>query len=246
MKNALILALAAAALLATAGCGLTQRWANEPYENPFWARYLVEGDPLDDEILITLEALRADDSSPVLHNRLGRLLLEKGFPKDAEWEFRRALEIDPGFYPSSYNIALSRQARDDRAGARRALRRTLRAKPGHAAAHFQLGLMMEEDGDIEGAVHHYAKAYAINRALLDPRVNPRIVDTNLTDLAMLELYEMEHIATSIRTEPSPESYPVEGRVLPDGEIEAPSDVEEPEEIVTPAPGPTEEIPSGDQ
>lgn len=222
------------------GCGLSQRWGADPYENPFWARYLVDGDPADDEITEILGMIRSGRDTPRVHNRLGRLLLEKGFPKDAEWEFDRALELDSKFYPAAYNIALSRQARQDRSGAMRALRNTLRIKPGHAAAHFQLGMMFEEDGDVDRAIDHYAKAYTINRALLDPQVNPRVVDTKLVDLTLLALYRDEHVGTSIRTEPSPDSYPVYEHGMPSDEPEAPSDVEAAVEIVTPAPGPTEQ------
>lgn len=240
MKTWITRVVLGAGLIAVAsGCGLTQYWndaADEGlYDDPFWARYLIAGDPLDDAILETLEALRVDASSPVLHNRLGRLLVRRDFPKDAEWEFKRALELDSDFYPAAYNIALARQARGDRDGAKRALRRTLRMKPGHAAAHFQLGLMYEEDGDVDKAVHHYARAYSINRALLDVSVNPRVIDSELVDLALLELYDDEHLETSIRLEPVPENYPVPGRFVAPGDIEAPSDVEAAEEIVPPAP-----------
>ena len=228
--------------LASTGCvSLRNRLAkmmdgDDPYaEEPFYYSYLHPADSaLDAEILEALEAVKADRSSAELHNRLGALLVEKGFPKDAELEFRRAVWADESFYPALYNIALSRQARGDHGGAIRACLQTLDRKPGHAAAHFQLALMLEKRGRTADALDHYVEAYRINEALLDVRVNPLILDSNLVDLALLRLYPHEHGVRALEFEPAPHGY-----VRPMVEREAPSEVAEPEQIVTPAPPVTE-------
>lgn len=211
----------------------------DPYaEQPFYYRYLMpEDSALDAEILRTLEAVRVDPDSAVLHNRLGVLLVD-GFPKDAEREFRRAIWADERFYPAWYNVALARLARGNEAGAMRALRQTLDVKPGHAAAHFQLGLMLEKRGRTEDALHHYVEAYRINEALLDVAVNPLILDSQLIDLALIRLYPHEHAVRALRLERTPRGYQ---RPAPaSAEPAAPSDVPDAEEIVTPAPPVTEQ------
>src|SRR6185436_12326297 len=124
-----------------------------------------------------IDALRATPNSATLHNDLGQLLIEKGFPKDAETEFERAVNADSHFYPAWYNLGLLRMSRGDTVGARVAFGQTVRHKPGHSAALFQLGLMEEQRGHSEAAIEAYAKAFAINHALLDVRVNPRILDS---------------------------------------------------------------------
>lgn len=228
-----LIALLAISILTT-GCGSIQDRVvrtldRDPYaEQPFYYRYLhPSASELDAEIVRTLEAVRVDPQSAELHNRLGALLVEKGFPKDAEMEFRRATWADRKFYPALYNIAMARQARGDESGAVRALRRTLDVKPGHAAAHFQLALMLEKRGRTEEALKHYVDAYRINESLLDVRVNPLILDSGLVDLALVRLYPHEHSVRALQFEPAPQGY---ARPQP-----APSDVPEPEEIVTPTP-----------
>src|SRR5688572_19624725 len=110
MKTFLLLALSAVSL---SGCLSIQnridraRFGENPYvEPPFYARYLNTGSEIDRQIQSYIEALRLDPENPVYHNELGRLLVLKGFPNDAEREFRRALAADPDFYPAWYNMAL--------------------------------------------------------------------------------------------------------------------------------------------
>lgn len=195
MKRLLLIATAA---LATFGCTAVRNAANGnatpagAYENPFYAKYLNTGSPLDAAISRNLEALRENPDSAELHNALGALLVDKGFPKDAEREFERAIDANGKYYPAWYNLGLVRASHGDELGARRAFMRTVDLKPGHAAALFQLGLVEEKRDHVDRAVHLYAKAYAINPALLDVDVNPRILDTKLTHLALLKLYPNAH------------------------------------------------------
>ncbi len=204
MKRLLIIAVAA---LATAGCaevrGLTHRDGN-PYEKaPFYAKYLNTGSALDAEMQRILDELRANPASAELHNDLGALLIQKGFPKDAAREFERAVDADKRYVPAWYNLGLVRAANGDALGARRALARTIDLKPGHSAALFQLGLIEEKRMHTDRAVALYAKAYSINPALLEVEVNPRVLDSQLTDLALIRMYTMEHTAKSMQFQDAP-------------------------------------------
>ena len=180
-----------AAALTLSSCTLIDRDQN-PYESPFYAKYTNTGSDVDAAINATLDGLRANPDSPALHNELGSLLVQKGFPKDAEREFERAINADRTFYPAWYNLGLVRAAADDHMGARRAFRNTVEHKPGHSQALFQLGLIEEERGNIERAVSLYAKAFRINPALMAVRVNPRIIDSKLVHRALIEMYPTEH------------------------------------------------------
>jgi len=200
MKRSLLLLAAIAAF----GCAqLRDRGSDEPYANPFYAKYLNTGSALDAQINRTLDGLRADPASATLHNDLGALLLEKGFPKDAEREFERAINADGDFFPAWYNLGLVRAAHGDEGGARRAFLATVRHKPGHAAALFQLGLIEEKLHHSDRAVKLYAKAFTINPALLDPAVNPRVLDTELVHLALLEAYQTRHARESMQFQNAP-------------------------------------------
>jgi Tfp pilus assembly protein PilF len=206
-----------------------------PYVKPqFYAKYLNTGSALDRQIQQKLRALAADPSSPALHNDLGRLLWDKGFPKDAEREFRRAIVADKKFYPAWSNLGLALQASGDRVGARAAFSRTVELKPGDAATLFELGLMAERAGRDSLAVEYYSKALRINPNLLDVRVNPRVLDTKLIPRALIAAYPQTHEQESVQFRSTPSGYVVPAR------IETPSPVPAPADIVTPTSPATEQ------
>jgi len=204
MKKSLILLTAALTLL---GCTSLRNRNQNPYERRlFIQQFLDPRNPLDAQILQNISDLRANPRSATLHNHLGQLLRDKGFPKDSETEFERAVNADPHFFPAWYNLGLDRQARGDFPGARWAYLRTIHYRKGHSAALFQLGLMEEQRHNTEAAVEYYAKAFRINHDLLDVRVNPRIVDSKLVDLALIRLYPIDHARLSTQFEPAPPGY----------------------------------------
>ena len=197
------------AVIALAGCATIQKLhhSDNPYdEAQFYQRYLNPADPLDQRIQHTVEALHANPSSAPLHNDLGALLVQKGFPNDAEKEFGRAIRADRNFYPAYYNRAQLRAAQGDASGARRDFLATVRQKPGHAEALFQLGLIEEQHRNEAAAIRYYAKALSINRSLLDIKVNPRIVDAKLVPMAMLKNYKKTHSRDAIQFMGTPPMY----------------------------------------
>ncbi|MEO8035790.1 MAG: tetratricopeptide repeat protein [Acidobacteriota bacterium] len=199
--------LVAIAVVALSGCSTLHHHRNtDQYANPFYAKYLNGSNALDQQIQRDITALRAHPDSPALHNDLGQLLVQKGFPKDAEVEFERSVDADSHFYPAWYNLGLVRASRDEASSARFAFRRAVHYKPGHAAALFQLGLIEETRGNDDAAVEYYAKAFSINHALLDVHVNPRILDSKLVDLALIRKYSKDHNRASMVFNPTPDRY----------------------------------------
>lgn len=183
------------ATLAAFGCTALRNSADrdEHYETaPFYAKYLNTGQPIDAQIQQRLDGLRANPDSATLHNELGTLLVQKGFPKDAEVEYERAVAADRKFYQAWYNLGTIRALNGDSSGSRRALARTVSLKPGHPQALYNLGLLEEQAGNTDRAVSLYAKAFRHNPAMTDVRYNPRLVDSRLTYLALIKLYPEEH------------------------------------------------------
>jgi len=232
MKRTFLFALA---IVATAGCAAIDNLGRDDdrnaYENPFYAKYLNTGSQLDADITRTLESLRQNPDSAEAHNRLGAMLIEKGFPKDAEREFERAIDVDDDYYAAWYNLGLVRAAHGNELGARRAFKETIDLKPGHAAALFQLGLVEEHRHHRDRAVELYAKAYSINPALMDVRVNPRVLDSDLMHLALLKMYPKEHTRRSMQFQggPAAAATPVPATTTQ----EAPSPQQPATSIVTP-------------
>ncbi|HEX9162235.1 MAG TPA: tetratricopeptide repeat protein [Thermoanaerobaculia bacterium] len=233
-----ILLTAAALAIVAAGCSLFHQHSaksSNPYDNPFYMQWVTSKRGLDPQIRNTVAALRANPSSAPLHNQLGQLLVAKGFPKDAEREFERAVNADGNFYQAWYNLGLIRAAHDDYSGAERAFHRTVRLAKGHAEALFQLGLIEEERGNDDAAVDYYVKALRHNPQILDVRVNPRVLDSKLMQLALLKNYELDHSRQASRFLGTPPGYVAPAQTQP----EAPSPQATPQQIVTPAPPVTE-------
>jgi len=234
--------LAFAALVATSCTTYkqikTHNYSKNPYERPlFYTRYLNPNNPLDAWIQRDINALRANPKNAPLHNELGQLLAQKGFPKDAETEFERSVNDDKNFWPAWYNLGLTRAARGDYVGARFAYGRTIHYKPGHAQALFNLGLLEEERGHDQEAVDYYAKAISINHTLLDVKTNPRVVDSSLMHLALLRAYPKTHTREAIAFQGPPSNYGASAvpAVAPATPTQAPSPQAPPEKILTPAP-----------
>lgn len=177
---------------------------DNPYEGKiYYTKYLDTGSALDRQISQKLGALRVDPRSATLHNDLGMLLTAKGFPKDAEVEFRRATFEDKRYVAAWYNLGQLRAARGDLGGAHRALSTAIDLKPGHAGALFALGLVEERLGQRKQAIAHYAKAYRINPDLLRVEINPQIIHSQLVADALLVLYPSGQAMNSTRYESGP-------------------------------------------
>jgi tetratricopeptide (TPR) repeat protein len=231
------------ATLAAFGCAFRKPTAAE-YEAPFYGKYLNTGSTLDAQIARTLEGLRIDPNNAQLHNDLGALLLQKGFPKDAEREFERSIDADKSYHQAWYNLGLVRAARGDGSGARRAYRATIDHKPGHPQALFQLGLIEERLLHTDRAVELYAKALSINPRMIEPGVNPRVVDSKLIHLALIRLYPQVHERNSMQFQG------VSGagtRTVTAPQPQAPSPQPSPAQIIPPSPpatDPTQQRPPG--
>ena len=235
MKRTLLLAALSLAAFGCAELRDLRKPDEPPYQNPFYAKYLNTGTQLDAQINRTLEGLRADPDNAQLHNELGALLVQKGFPKDAEREFERAVDIDRNYYQAWYNLGLIRAGRGDESGARRAFERTVHYKPGHALALFQLGLIEEKLHHTDRAIALYAKALSINPSLIEPDVNPRVLDTELIHRALMMNYDVEHARETMQFQGVNGSAPRRAAAPQ----QAPSPEAAPAQIVPPAPPATD-------
>lgn len=224
--------LTAAAITIVAGCSLQKNRSSNPYDTPpFYTQWTTSNNGLDVQIRNVISELRAHPNSAPLHNQLGQLLIAKGFPKDAEREFERAVNSDSHFYQGWYNLGLVRQSHQDYSGAERAFHRTVRLAKGHSEALFQLGLIEEARRNDDAAVDYYAKALRHNPAILDVRTNPRVLDSKLMQLALLRNYELDHARRASRFLGTPPGYAAPTQAQPD---KAPSPQATPAQIVTPS------------
>jgi tetratricopeptide (TPR) repeat protein len=160
----------------------------EKSSEPFYRKYLVAGNPVDERILEQERRVEARPDSADLRNDFGNLLAERGFVEDAQRQYEKALELDKSHFLAAYNLGLLWESAGKPRRAISAYHRSISRKPGFPPSHFHLGRLYEQRGWDGLAVKEYAKALRIDPQMRDPRVNPLIVDTRLLDRVSLENY----------------------------------------------------------
>ncbi len=226
MKRLTIATMTVAAAAAAAGCGLIHA-KRENANEPFYRRYLVAGEPLDDRIVEQERRVEAQPDSADLRNDFGNLLAERRFFEDAERQYKKALDLDESHYLAAYNLGLLREAAGKPIRAIAAYRKSISRKPGFPLSHFHLGRLYEQRGWEGLAVKEYAKALRIDPRMRDPRVNALIVDTRLLDRVSLVNYPRDIASAAMSAD---QKWTDEGRfrpVLPTDRPLSSSEVEDP-------------------
>lgn len=164
---------------------------------PFYRKYLVAGDPLDERILDQARRVEAEPESAALRNDFGNLLAQRRFPEQAREQYEKALELDRAEFLAAYNLGLLNETEGRISRAIGAYRKSIARKPGFPHSHFRLGRLYEKRGWERLAVAEYAKALRLDPAMRDSRINPLIVDSTLIDRASLENYERDLAGASL-------------------------------------------------
>jgi tetratricopeptide (TPR) repeat protein len=220
-------------VIAAAGCSLIHPRAKEEPGEPFYRKYLVAGNPLDERILEQERLVEGEPDSAGLRNDFGNLLAERRFVEDAQRQYEKALDLDETHYLAAYNLGLLWEAAGKPNKAVSAYRKSIRRKPGFPASHFHLGRLYEQRGWDGLAVKEYAKALRIDPQMRDPRVNPLVVDTRLLDRVSLENYPRD-IAVAAMAQDRAWADAARHRPVPTDRPLASSDVED-----LPAPEPVD-------
>jgi len=181
------------AAVAAACLGLS---ADEPRE-PFYRKYLVAGNALDDRILEQERRVEAQPDSAERRNDFGNLLAARRFTEDARRQYEKALELDHSQFLAAYNLGLLYETEGKPWKAIGAYRKSIKRKPGFPHSRFRLGRLYEKRGWERLAVKEYAKALRIDPAMRDPHVNPLVIDTRLLDRASLENYPRDLAVASM-------------------------------------------------
>lgn len=164
---------------------------------PFYKKYLVAGDPLDDRILEQARRVEAQPDSAALRNDFGNLLAQRRFAEQAREQYEKAIALDRSEFLAAYNLGLLNETEGKTSRAIGAYRKSIARKPGFPHSHFRLGRIYEKRGWEKMAVSEYAKALRLDPAMRDPRVNPLIVDSTLIDRASLLNYDRDLAAASM-------------------------------------------------
>lgn len=186
----LSIAMIALAAAGTVGCSLFHA-KRQASDEPFYRKYLVAGNALDDRITEQERLVAEQPDSADLRNDFGNLLAERRFVEDAQVQYEKAIELDKSNYLAAYNLGLLFETAGKRGRAIGAYRKSISRKPGFPPSHFHLGRLYEERGWDGLAVKEYAKALRLDPQMRDPRSNPLIVDTRLLDRVSLVNYSRD-------------------------------------------------------
>jgi hypothetical protein len=186
----------AAVLLAVLLTGFVVGGEKKPQE-PFYRRYLVAGNSLDDKILEQEKRVKADPSSANLRNDFGNLLAARRFPREAREQYETAMKLDRHHFLAPYNLGLLFETTGDTGRAIGAYEKSVDRNRGFPPARFRLGRLYEKRGWKGRAIEQYARALQIDPGMRDPRRNPLVVDSLLLDRVSLENYPRDLAAASM-------------------------------------------------
>jgi hypothetical protein len=186
----------ALASMAAAASGSAAEAAKKPAE-PFYRKYLIPGNRLDEHILEQEKRVEASPNDASLRNDFGNLLAERRFPHEAAEQYEIAARLDKSNFISLYNLGLLRETEGKISRAIRAYQRSIDRKRGFPQAHFRLGRLYERTGQDEEAVQEYSQALWIDRSMRDPRRNPLVVDSELLYRASLANYSRDVASASM-------------------------------------------------
>ncbi len=102
------------------------------------------------------------ESSPEIHNNLGRIHLRDGEPEKALAEFEQALELDPSNAEALLNIGAIHQGEGKGDLAQRFVERALAVDPNSIGALAQLAEIHRDRGELDEAIRLFAEALAID------------------------------------------------------------------------------------
>jgi hypothetical protein len=166
-------------------------------KEPFYRKYLVPGNKLDDRILEQEQRIAASPDDASLHNDMGNLLAARHFAHQAADQYELAAKLDKTNFVALYNLGLLRETEGKFSDAISAYKKAIGRKAGFPPAHFRLGRLYEKSERLSEAVAEYATAMRIDPSMRDPRRNPLVVDSVLIYQASLVNYPLDVASASM-------------------------------------------------
>ena len=173
------------------------RGSDKKNQEPFYRRYLVAGNPLDDRILDQEKRVEADPKVSDLRNDFGNLLAARRFPKEAREQYELAMKLDSHQYLAPYNLGLLYETLGETGRAISAYEKSIDRNRGFPPSRFRLGLLYEKRGWQGRAIEQYSRALQIDPTMRDPRRNPLIVDSRLLDRVSVQNYPRDLAVASM-------------------------------------------------
>jgi len=195
-----VLVLAAAGAAAQTNPPAEATHEAKPTPAPFYRKYLIPGNTLDDQIAEQEKRIQASPDDANLRTDFGNLLAMRRFPDQAAEQYEIAAKLDKTNFVALYNLGLLYETQGKTHSAISAYKRSIARKAGFPPSRFHLGLLYERQNDLEAAVAEYALALQIDPNMRDPRRNPLVVQTELMYQASLANYPHDRAVASMKTD----------------------------------------------
>lgn len=163
-----------------------------------YEKYLVKGNPKDEEILKLIEMIKENPNISEYHNNLGVLLMDKKFPNDALKEFKTAIKLDKKNYRAWYNLGTLYEGMGKKFKAYRTFKKALKNKKGDDLTIYHIGMFWESLGWKNKAIKYYVKAISINQDILKPSYNPPIIYNKILP-QVFAVYYKKYKTASLQT-----------------------------------------------
>jgi len=111
-------------------------------------------------LLVPAVGADAEPDTAENHNQAGVAFSAKGDLLGAIGEFMRALNLKQTFVDARFNLAIAHRRYGNRVVSMLELYKVIALQPDHASAHFVLGLILQEDRDLTGAIREFEQALA--------------------------------------------------------------------------------------
>ena len=122
------------------------------------AQSLVQQERYEEAVNEAQEAIRLRPAEPGLHEELADIYWKQNQLANAETEFENELKTDPESITSKYKLAAVSIERSKPEVAANLLQEVLRATPGSADAHYQMGRAQAQLGNTAAAINNFVAA----------------------------------------------------------------------------------------
>ena len=133
-----------------------------------------------------LQQVQADPENAQLYGELGNLYATRAWYDLAVAAYKRAVKLDKELYAAWANMGTAYIMMQQYEDAEDAFNRALAIQPRDALAHYNLGVAQDRNGYYEKALESYRTAILYDPTLLDPAVNPQVVNNaNVTSVQLM-------------------------------------------------------------
>lgn len=145
---------------------------------------------LHPEVITLRQEVATHPDDALLHAKLGNMYAGLGWDDLAEAAYLQAVALDENLYEAWTNVGTIYNRQDKLGQAEGAFRKAIDLQPRAALAYYNLGTVLDRAGRYDEALVAYKQAITYQPDLLDPAVNPQVVNNrHLTAIRLMSYLE---------------------------------------------------------